>query len=226
MKLKTHFTKKQQIVILIGIGIIVFILGFKFFSSKLIAKDRYLDDIIVNADKAYNEAKVENDKTEQEDEQIKEESQENIIVHISGQVKNPGIVELSSGKRLIDAVELLGGLTPDADGDRINLAKKLEDEEKVYIPKIGEELDISLVQTLVPINEASGNSTQESAGKLDINSCTKEEFDTLPGIGDVLAARIMEYRDENIFKTIEDIMNVSGIGAKKFEGLKDLIIVK
>ncbi|OLS03344.1 helix-hairpin-helix domain-containing protein [Tissierella creatinophila] len=225
--MKTYFTKKEQIVILIVIGLIVSILGFKFFSSKFIAKEKDLDDIIVNTDKANNEINVENDKIGQEDGQTKEETlQEDIIVHISGQVKNPGIVELSLGKRLIDAVELLGGLTPDADGDRINLAKKLQDEEKIYIPKIGEEVDITLVETVMPTNETSGNNTQNSTEKIDINICTKEDLNTLPGIGDVLATRIIEHRETNIFKTIEDIMNVSGIGAKKFEGLKDLIIVK
>ena len=224
--MKSHFTKKEQIVILIGIGIIVFIPGFKFFSNKLMAKDREPEDLIINIDKSSNEDKSENDKIEQEDEQIKEEPQENIIVHISGQVKNPGIVELSPGKRLMDAVELLGGLMPEADGDRINLAKKLEDEEKVYIPKIGEDLDVNLIQTFVPIDETPKKSTQDSVGKFDINTCTKEELNLLPGIGDVLADRIMEYRDGNIFKAIEDIMNVSGIGAKKFEGFKELIIVK
>lgn len=225
--MKTYFTKKEQIVILIVIGLIVSILGFKFFSSKFIAKEKDLDDIIVNTDKANNEINIEKDKIEQEAGQTKEENfQEDIIVHISGQVKNPGIVELSLGKRLIDAVELLGGLTPEADGDRINLAKKLQDEEKIYIPKIGEEVDITLVETVMPTNETSANNTQNSTEKIDINICTKENLNALPGIGDVLATRIIEYREANIFKTIEDIMNVPGIGVKKFEGLKDLIIVK
>lgn len=224
--MKSYFTKKEQIVILIIIGVIVSILGYKLFSSKLISKGQNPVDIIVDTNKTDNEIKAETDKIEQEDGQTKENLQEDIIVHISGQVKNPGIVELRSGKRLIDAVELLGGLSPDADGDRINLAKRLQDEEKVYIPKIGEEVDVTLVETVKSTDKASGNSTQNSTEQIDINICTKEDLNTLPGIGDILATRIIEYREENIFKTIEDIMNVSGIGVKKFEGLKNLIIVK
>ena len=150
------------------------------------------------------------------DEENSEEPSE-IMVHISGQVYNPGLVILEAGSRLIDAVELAGGLKKDADLDKINLAKKLSDEEKIYIPKIGEEY-------IEEVYKSSNSST--TSGKININTCTKEELMSLPGIGEVLADRIMKYRSENKFQTIEDIKNVSGIGEKRFEDIKDLIIVK
>ncbi|WP_236914677.1 helix-hairpin-helix domain-containing protein [Clostridium sp. Cult2] len=145
------------------------------------------------------------------------EDNQYIMVHISGEVYNPGIIELKLGSRVIDAVNLAGGLKKDADSDRINLARKLSDEEKIHIPKIGEE-DI-------PIETTNLNHT-DNKGKININNCTKEELMSLPGIGEVLAGKILEYREQHLFKTIEDIMNVSGIGDKKFDSIKELITTK
>jgi competence protein ComEA len=139
------------------------------------------------------------------------------MVHVSGQVYNPGIVELKFGSRVIDAINLAGGLKKDADSDKINLARKLSDEEKVHVPRIGEE-EIPLEDS----NLGQGNNKV----KININTCTKEELMSLPGVGEVLAERILEYREQTSFKTLEDIMNVSGIGEKKFENIKELIIVK
>lgn len=222
--MKTYFTKKEQIAIIIVASTIVSILGFKFLSNKFMTKDKDDGELIINADNMDYEKDIDADKETQETQEV-EEYKGDIIVHVSGQVKSPGIVELPFGKRLIDAVELLGGLTGDADGDRINLAKKLQDEEKIYIPKIGEELEVDLID-LVKDSNTTNENTGDNIDKIDINICTKEELNSLPGIGPVLSDRIFDYRDENIFKTIEDIKDVSGIGDKKFEGFKDLIIVK
>lgn len=147
----------------------------------------------------------------------KEESEEPslIMVHISGQVYYPGIYELISGDRVKDAVDLAGGLTKSADIDRINLAKKLKDEDKIYIPAIGEEVS----QNIEAINTGSDN------GLININTCSKEELDSLPGIGSVIADRIIEYRKSSRFESIDDIRNVSGIGDAKFNDIKDLITV-
>lgn len=138
-----------------------------------------------------------------------------IMIHISGQVYHPGIYELVSGDRVKDAVDLAGGLTKAADIDRINLAKRLNDEDKIYIPAIGETIsqDIEIVNT--------GSST----GLININTCSKEELDSLPGIGVVIAERIIEYRKSVRFERIEDIRNVSGIGDAKFNDIKGLITV-
>ena len=107
----------------------------------------------------------------------------------------------------------------DADIDRINLAKKLADEEKIYIPRIGEEIPAD-----IGFSDKSNNNTDN--GKININTCSKAELMLLPGIGDALADRIIEYREKMPFKTIEDIKNVPGIGEKRFEAIKDLITVK
>jgi competence protein ComEA len=138
-----------------------------------------------------------------------------VMVHVSGQVYYPGIYELVSGDRVKDAVDLAGGLTKAADIDRINLAKKVKDEEKIYIPAIGENISM----------EIDGIDSGNSSGLININICSKEELDSLPGIGEVIAERIIEYRKTNKFTKIEEIRNVSGIGDSKFNDIKDLITV-
>lgn len=149
-----------------------------------------------------------------------------IGIHISGQVKNPGFIWIEEGKRLYDALYYVGGALSEADLDAVNLSKKLIDEEKIYIPKKGEivettEIGLSNVQGTA---KGGGISTN---GKVNINTATQSELDTLPGIGETLAKRIFDYRSTNgPFKSIEDIRNVNGIGQKRYDDIKDLITVK
>lgn len=199
-----YFSKREQLILISVVVIILLISLFNFLKKD--KEDTANTDIII--EDYFSELK----ETEEDD---SEEAHE-IMVHISGQVYNPGVVVLESGARLIDAVNLAGGLKKDADLDKINLAKKLSDEEKIYIPKIGEEY--------VEVTESGGS--KDSSGKIDINTCSKEELLALPGIGEVLADRIIDYREKSKFKSIEDIMNVSGIGKGRFEDIKDLIIVR
>lgn len=208
------FTKREQIVILLLVLLVGAITLYGFYRNN-----NKLNDMDLKGKEIGEEMEIEETN---EDENIDEEP-EYIMVHISGQVFNPGLIELKNGSRVIDAVNSAGGLKEEADLDRINLAKKLVDEQKIYIPKIGEEIDI------VEEEDGSSESTQENSGdssnKININTGTKEELMSLPGIGEVLAERIIEYRESNSFKSIEDIKNVSGIGDKKFESIEDMIIV-
>ena len=128
-----------------------------------------------------------------------------IYIHISGEVYYPGLVELDEGTRLYELVDMAGGLTERADVDKINLAATLCDEERIHIPAIGEE------------DNSIGFS---SSPKVNINTATKEELMSLPGVGEKTATSIIDYRSSNRFNKIEDIMNVPGIGEKKFEDLK------
>ena len=211
------FSKKEQIIILLSVVLIVAGLGY-----KLLMKDNNnLENDISSTDElAFEPASDDIDNTEGIEDGALENSL--IMVHVSGQVYTPGIIELVRGDRVIDAVNMAGGLTDDADLDRINLAKKVEDEEKIYIPKKGEELNDAQVDDL-GYNSTDSESNNE---KININKCSKEELESLPGIGNVIASRIIEYRSANLFKTIDDLRNVSGIGDKKFEGIKELITVK
>lgn len=142
---------------------------------------------------------------------------EEIMVHLSGEVNNPGLIRLNKGERLFNAIDIAGGLKENADLKSINLARKLLDEEKIHIPKFGEE--ISEDNNLEPLVEVSKSKL------ININNSSKDQLTTLPGIGDKTADKIMDYRELNPFNKIEDIKNVPGIGEKKFDAIKDLISV-
>ncbi|WP_039767656.1 MULTISPECIES: helix-hairpin-helix domain-containing protein [unclassified Caldicellulosiruptor] len=150
--------------------------------------------------------------------------QQKCVVYVCGNVKKPGVYELLSGSRVNDAIEVAGGVLPNSDINSLNLAEKIQDGQKIYIPKIGE------MQTQSNLaSEVAQNSTSSSgqSGKININTASKEELKTLDRIGDKLAERIIEYRQKHgPFKSIEEIKNVNGIGDKIFEAIKDSITVQ
>ncbi|SHE41711.1 competence protein ComEA [Caldanaerobius fijiensis DSM 17918] len=156
------------------------------------------------------------------DEAKSNDTQQNeIYVDVGGAVKNPGVYRFKQGERVIDAINKAGGLEEDADTSTINMAKKLTDEEKVYIPKKGE------TPPQVVSGTSSGNSgVLPTNAKININTASLQELDSLPGIGPVTAQRIIDYRNQNgPFKSIEEIKNVSRIGDKIFEQIKDKITI-
>ena len=147
----------------------------------------------------------------------------NVTIYVSGEVNNPGIVTIESDKRLYDAVEKLGGVTENADLNRINLAIKLNDEEHYIIPKIGEE---NIISQDISVNNID-TIKNEQTSKININTATIEELDNLPGVGEATANKILNYREENgIFKSIEEVKNVNGIGEKKYIDIKDKICIE
>lgn len=148
------------------------------------------------------------------------EESSTVIVDVKGEVKSPGVYEMKAGERFHHVIERAGGLTESADAGQINLAQLLEDGMIVYLPKQGE-ADSEIVQQPSPVG------TTKKEGKVNLNKATLEELQTLEGIGPAKAEAILSYREESgEFKTIEDLLNVSGIGDKSFEKLKDSISVK
>ena len=137
-----------------------------------------------------------------------------IAVYITGEVKSPGVYYVEEGARLDNLLDICGGVTDQADIEKLNLAQKLSDGEKITILK--KEEDLSLEETESEILEEE---------KVNINKASKEELMSLDGIGEATANKIIEYRKENEFLIIEDIMNVSGIGETKFNNIKDDICV-
>lgn len=175
-----------------------------------------------------NQVYVLNEENQVEDnnqDEIKEDTEKQIVekeitIYISGEVKNPGVVTLKNDKRLSDAVKLVGGVTNDADLNNINLALKLEDEMHYIIPKKGEIISNS------SNNVSLGNNSSNENGKININTATIEQLDQIPGIGEATANKILNYREEvGSFKSIEEIKNVSGIGDKKYENMKEFICI-
>ena len=149
-----------------------------------------------------------------------DEKNEEIYAHIAGAVNKPGLVKLNKGDRLIDAINLAGGARADADLDSVNLARKLADEDKIYIATFDEVKEKGL-----SITNTNANETGEMQKQVDLNRASKEELMTLPGVGEKTADKIIEYRQTFQFKSIEDIKNIDGIGDKKFEKLKDYLCV-
>lgn len=143
-------------------------------------------------------------------------------VYISGEISKEGVYEFEDGDRLDDLIKKAGGLTENANAKDLNLAMKLEDEMKIYIPSIYE---VSSDDTADTIPIITSDSKETSKDKININKASKEELMTLPNIGDKRADSILEYRESNKFETIEDIKNVNGIGEKFYQSLKDLITV-
>lgn len=150
-----------------------------------------------------------------------------ISIYISGAVNSPGVVELKSNERLMEGVKLCDGLTDEADTNRINLAMKVKDEGHYIIPKEGEEIALNDSNENVENKNNDNNSGEGESKKININSASKEELDSLPGVGEVTAQKILDYRDENKeFKSIDEIKNVKGIGENKFNDLKDYICIQ
>lgn len=148
-----------------------------------------------------------------------------IILHITGEVKNPGIIEIDEGSRLIDAIEAAGGATEYADINKINLAYTVQDGQKINIPNVNS-VDTSeyIIQNIgenIIIEDKKTN-----ANLVNINTANQTELETLTGIGPSTALKIINYREQTgKFKTIEDIKNVPGIGEVKFEAIKGEICV-
>ena len=178
---------------------------------------------------------------------IIEEEPKTVKVDIKGQVKNPGVYELDANSRVIDVIELSGGVNNNADNSLINLSKKIKDEmviivySKIEVQKLKED---KIKECVCPAsndacitNEKQETLTEKQASKTDntsngtndkisINTATLEQLQTLTGIGEAKAEAIIEYRMKNgLFTTIEEIKNVAGIGESIFEKIKDNITI-
>ena len=212
-----YINKKQKIVLFI---IIIITLGIAYYTYTIKINDQF---------------NIEEQNLEVEENKIKEsnkieEETTKIVVHVSGAVRNEGIVELKEKSRIADAIEMVGGVTEDAYMKDINLATILEDGMKIYIPT-KEEVEKQRENTNDSVSKDTnldiynnGSNTRKKNNKVNINTATKEELDTLPGIGESTANKIISYREEKgDFKSIEEIKEVSGIGDSKYEQIKNLI---
>lgn len=154
-----------------------------------------------------------------------------IVVDVKGSVKNPGVYRLDPDSRVIDAILLAGGYTKNAQSRYINHAQKLQDEMIIYVPKKGEKvketLSMDSSSTEVPSSSQSTSQEGETKNLVNINTSDESGLTTLNGIGPSKAKAIIAYRTENgPFQTIDELKNVTGIGDKTFESLKEYITVK
>ena len=187
------------------ITIIIFII----FCVMVIIRKRELKDNNINYTVNKEEDIINKDNEDNEEEYI--------YVDIKGEVINPNVYKIKKGLRVIDVINLAGGLTEESDTSNINLSKIVTDEMVIVIKsKNNEEV---YIDSDVDINNNNNNQL------IDINTCTIDELLTLPGIGESKANNIIEYRKKNKFNTINDIMNVSGISESLFNKIKEYIKV-
>ena len=138
-----------------------------------------------------------------------------VVVHVTGSVHNPGVIELTDGARVGDAVDAAGGALEDAGLDAVNLARALIDGEHIHVPN-GSEVTV--------YEGGHGRPGVSGEAKVQLNHAGATELEQLPGIGPALAQRIVDWRHTHGgFAQVEDLLQVSGIGPKVFEGLSDLV---
>ncbi|MGN0194758.1 MAG: helix-hairpin-helix domain-containing protein [Pseudoramibacter sp.] len=172
--------------------------------------------ILVYGIRAYrkNEILLSKSTVQSAQENTAEEKSSKIYVQVTGAVNQPGVYKLKIDARGIDAVNAAKGLREEADGEAVNLAAKLKDGQKLNIP------------TKMQTQQSQNSGTAAGGGTININTASKEELMSLPGIGEVLAQNIIDYRTKNgAFSDPSEIKNVNRIGDKLYEQLKDRIAV-
>lgn len=205
-----EFFKQRKIVIIICL-LVMILIGWKIYDSFRFETEEESLDLNSNTQES---------KTEDEEEIV--------VVHVTGEVKKPGVVRLKEGSRVEDIINAAGGLTENADISNVNLAYIVEDGTKIRIPSTDDNKNEEYItQNLgegIVMQEENNNSNNTI---ININTANETELEELPGIGASIAGRIIEYRNKNgKFKSIEDIKNVTGIGNNKYDKIKDLIKVK
>ena len=137
-----------------------------------------------------------------------------LVVDVAGAVVRPGLVRLPPGARVADLLAAAGGPTPDADVDQVNLAARPADGERVYIPRRGE----------APLAAVSGSAPAARTGPVDLNSARLEQLDALPGVGPATAQAIIDWRRlHGRFRSVQDLLQVRGIGPAKLAALRPLV---
>ena len=147
-----------------------------------------------------------------------------LTVYVTGAVNQPGVVTVATGARIADAVNACGGLSPDADGEAINMAQAVKDGQQIRVPAKGAQNAAANGATTAKTGGSA--SSADMGGLVNINTADEKALDTLPGVGPATAQKIIEYREnEGAFQSPEDIMKVRGIGKAKYEKMKDKITI-
>lgn len=207
--------------------VIVFVLMLSLLFGGGVSYGKYLEKkavipITITADSSgLEEATSENDKKKPE--KVKEPGE--VVVHVAGAVERPGVYTLQEGSRYVDAVQMAVP-KKDADLNSINLAKKLTDQEMIYVPTPAEKGSMPVIQSVPIANNAGSKGGIQLSALININSADQAQLESLPGIGPAKASAIIQYREENgLFFSLEDLQDVSGIGLATFNKLKDLITI-
>jgi competence protein ComEA len=202
---------EHKIYLIIAV-IIAFVTGYYFLEERKSSSEINVEEIVPT-------------EINEEEEAAKPPKTESLIVDVKGQVKMPGVYSSSQEERVIDVVQRAGGLTENADESKVNFAEHVQDAMVIYIPAKGEEG--VTVPAGTTVNPSNTGGTSGNQAKINLNKADETQLQNLPGIGPSKAAAIIEYRETSgLFKNVEDLKDISGIGDKTFEKLKDLITVQ
>jgi competence protein ComEA len=156
-----------------------------------------------------------------------ETTPEERVVHVAGAVKKSGVYRLGANSRVADAIEQAGGATVNADLDALNLAEPLTDGQKIYVPRKGEVPAPLTVSSARASKASPPEKTATVQFPINLNTATAEQLEAIPGIGPTLAQRIVEYRQTHgKFQSVDDLLEVQGIGQKRLENMRPYVIVK
>lgn len=148
-----------------------------------------------------------------------------VTVHVAGRVAGPGVYALPSGGRVADAVVAAGGTAPDADLEQLNLAARVADGERIYVPRRGETPPAVVAPPAVSPSAGAGK-VGAPTGPVDLNTATAEQLDALPGIGPATSKAILAYRTSHgRFRSVTELLEVPGIGPAKLEALRPMVRV-
>lgn len=207
------------LLLIVIIGIILF---FSMKDDEFSTDDSINDATLTDAAGITLESELNDKTTEIEETELGDVK---VIVDIKGEVKEPGVYELQEDDRIQTAIERAGGFTNKADEQQINLAQKVHDEMVIYIPKEGE---IETPIQPVPSPSGSGGASSNTPDDLiEVNKATVDELTKLQGIGPAKAQAIIDYREEHgLFKQVEDLLEVNGIGEKTLENIREQLLVR
>jgi len=153
-------------------------------------------------------------------------SQPLVVVHVAGGVASPGVYSLAEGARVADAIAAAGGGHPEADLDVLNLATRLADGDRVYVPRRGESAAAGLTPGVASSQPDRSGSAPPVPSKVNLNAASAADLDLLPGIGPATAQAIVDYRDGNgPFGSVDELLEVRGIGPAKLEALRNRVAV-
>ena len=236
LKSKLNNLNNKQKIIIAVLGFAIIVILFAFLYKAFYTDD---EDVIFEQNEQENESELQETDENQNSRLGILQEKKTVTVHIVGEVNSPGVVTLEEGARIIDAINAAGGKTEDADLSKINLAYIIEDGIQIYVPnynetsKIGENDEEKQIQYVkdgpgegIIVTAEAQDNEEEKNTLVNINTANLEKLQTLPGVGQSTAQKIIEYREQNgNFKNIEELKNVSGIGESKYNNIKDKITV-
>ena len=150
-----------------------------------------------------------------------------VVVHVSGAVKQAGVYRLAPDSRVADAIEQAGGASENADLDALNLAEPLQDGQKIHVPRKGEASAPTTASVSPPRTPRRAPQAAAVQFPINLNTATAEQLEAIPGIGPVLAQRIIEYRQTHgRFQSVDELLEVRGIGSKRLESMRPYVTVR